>query len=138
MRSLLFAAVALLGLAAPAVAGGPSVVVVPNAAVGVNVAVPTVVQQRVLVRRGLFGRRVVVRNRNVLVNTPATVVAVNGFVPNAVQFNRFSAFGTNTFVDGFGNVFVIDAFGNTRFVGNAFNRGFGPQLAVPFVIRGCR
>lgn len=92
----------------------------------------TVIQQRNGGLFPVFGRRnsTTVINNGVAVNGAAfvpagfNVLAVNGRQLNA--FNTgFNAFGTTAFTDAAGNVFEADAFGNTVFRGNAFNRGFG-------------
>lgn len=69
-----------------------------------------------------FNRRAVFAPRGVSVN-------VNGFGSRSfVGFNnrnaRFNSFGTRTVVDGFGNVFEVDAFGNAVVRGNKFGRSF--------------
>jgi hypothetical protein len=80
--------------------------------------------------RGFFGRR---NNVNVAVNG-------RGFNNNAVFFNngfRVNSFGTRTVVDGVGNVFEVDAFGNSRFRGNSFGRvSFSSSVNRGFVNTG--
>lgn len=61
-----------------------------------------------------------VHRRNSNVNV---AVAANGFNFNNAGI-RVNAFGTRTVVDANGNVFEVDAFGNSVFRGSAF-RGFG-------------
>ena len=76
----------------------------------------------------IFGRRnqtTVINNGAGFVPAGANVFAVNGRGFNTFNAAGFNAFGTATFTDGAGNVFEADAFGNTVFRGNAFNRGFG-------------
>lgn len=106
--------------------------VVVNAGGGGGVAVSVNGNRRnnVLVANG----NVVVSNRGVFGRNRSTVVVNNGFGNNAVLVNggrlnsfnsvRVNTFGTQTFVDGGGNVFEVDAFGNSAFRGNSF-RGFG-------------
>ena len=68
-----------------------------------------------------------------------TVKAVPAFNLHGVNGHnvvRFNAFGTRTVADGFGNVFQVDAFGNSVLVGNrgGFNHfgGFaGTKVVTP-------
>jgi hypothetical protein len=108
-------------------APGTNVVVQRNGLFGrrVNVAVNNGFNNVAVVNRGFFGRRT-----NVFVNNgfvpAANVAVVNGRGFNTfVGVGRVNVFGTRTFTDFNGNVFEADAFGNTVFRGNAFNRGFG-------------
>lgn len=83
----------------------------------------TVVQQRNGGVFPIFGRR----NQTTVINNGAAFapLGVNVLSVNGRQLNAFNAFGTTAFTDAAGNVFEADAFGNTVFRGNAFNRGFG-------------
>lgn len=50
---------------------------------------------------------------------------VNGFRLNSFQTRQFNSFGSRTFVDGHGNIFEVDRFGNAIFRGNARSSRFG-------------
>lgn len=66
--------------------------------------------------------------------TVRAVPAVNIHGVNGFNTVRFNAFGTRTVADGFGNVFQVDAFGNSVLVGNrgGFNHvgGFAATKVV--------
>lgn len=55
----------------------------------------------------------------------AAVLSLNAGLP-VTTFNGFrvNSFGTRTVVDGSGNIFEVDSFGNSAFRGNAAARGF--------------
>lgn len=80
-------------------------------------------------------QRIIVRSRGIL-RRPE--VQINNFNSGV----RANVFGTRTVIDGNGNVFEVDAFGNARFRGNSF-RGFSSFNSfnsgfVPFGFGGCR
>lgn len=80
-------------------------------------------------------------NRGFAFGVPFGVNRFNAFGVNRFnQFGlggvgRFNTFGTRTVTDQFGNVFQVDAFGNSVFVGNAA-RGFGVNQFGGFGGRG--
>lgn len=63
-------------------------------------------------------------------NRGGVAVSVNGRSFRSHNNFRFNNFGTRTVVDRHGRVFEVDAFGNSRFRGSAFNRGFSAFGAV--------
>lgn len=100
----------------------------------------------------VFGNRFVPRRNNVNVfvasNRGFGFNRVNSFHSHGFGFNqvngfrlnsfghRINTFGTRTVVDGSGNVFEVDAFGNSVFRGNAFGFGGGFSTSQSFFSSG--
>jgi hypothetical protein len=134
MKSLMFLVLAFACITGEAFATGFSSFAV-NVNNGSNVRVKSVN------RGGLFRRnvnKVKVRSNNNFSRGNQINVFAAGVPSTTINGRRVNVFGTRTIVDGNGNVFEIDAFGNKRFRGNTFNRGFssfsrsfsGPSLQV--------